>query len=350
MSGLYREIEDPATNKQEVEISGGTDGTTIGNSGDKMRVDGSGVTQPISAVALPLPTGASTSALQTTGNTSLSSIDTKTPALGQHAMSASQPVAIASDQSAIPVTQSGSWTVTANAGTNLNTSALALDTSVNGILVAQGSTTSGEKGPLAQGAVTTAAPTYTNAQTSPLSLTTAGALRTDASATTQPISAASLPLPTGAATSALQTTGNSSLSSIDTKLTTTNASLATIDAGIPAALGQTTMSASMSVAIASDQSALTTKDVINVSGQYQAITVTTTASEAKGAGTHLTGRKSIWITPTTGIVYWGTSNAVTTSSGTPIYNQQTQQFSFTENVTIYLISTGSVNVRVVEAS
>jgi hypothetical protein len=36
---------------------------------------------------------------------------------------------------------------------------------------------------------------------------------------TQPISAASLPLPTGASTSALQTAGNSSLSSIDTKLT-----------------------------------------------------------------------------------------------------------------------------------
>lgn len=34
-----------------------------------------------------------------------------------------------------------------------------------------------------------------------------------------PISAVSLPLPTGAATSALQTTGNSSLSSVDTKLT-----------------------------------------------------------------------------------------------------------------------------------
>ena len=81
-----------------------------------------------------------------------------------------------------------SGTVTANAGTNLNTSALALDTSVNGILVAQGSTTSGEKGPLIQGAVTTAAPTYSTTQTSPLSLTTAGALRTDSSATTQPIS------------------------------------------------------------------------------------------------------------------------------------------------------------------
>lgn len=86
------------------------------------------------------------------------------------------------------VTQPVSGTVTANAGTNLNTSALALDTSVNGILVAQASTTSGEKGPLAQGAVTTAAPAYTTGQTDPLSLTTAGALRVDGSAVTQPVS------------------------------------------------------------------------------------------------------------------------------------------------------------------
>lgn len=37
-------------------------------------VDGSGVTQPISAASLPLPTGAATSANQTTGNSSLSTI------------------------------------------------------------------------------------------------------------------------------------------------------------------------------------------------------------------------------------------------------------------------------------
>ena len=53
----------------------------------------------------------------------------------------------------------------------------ALDTSVNGILRAQGSTTSGQSGPLAQGAVTTGPPTYTTAQTDPLSLDTSGLLR-----------------------------------------------------------------------------------------------------------------------------------------------------------------------------
>jgi len=68
------------------------------------------------------------------------------------------------------------------------------------------------------GATTTGAPTYTTAQTNPLSLTTAGALRVDNSAVTQPISAASLPLPSGASTSALQTTGNTSLGNIDTKI------------------------------------------------------------------------------------------------------------------------------------
>lgn len=55
----------------------------------------------VDAVSWPLPTGAATSALQTTGNTSLSSIDTKTPAQGQTTMSASTPVTIASDQSAV---------------------------------------------------------------------------------------------------------------------------------------------------------------------------------------------------------------------------------------------------------
>lgn len=50
---------------------------------------------------ISLPTGAATDTLQTTGNTSLSSINTKTPALGQTTMAGSSPVVIASDQSAI---------------------------------------------------------------------------------------------------------------------------------------------------------------------------------------------------------------------------------------------------------
>lgn len=51
---------------------------------------------PVSAASLPLPTGAST-------ETTLAAINTKTPALGQALMAASEPVVIASNQSAIPV-------------------------------------------------------------------------------------------------------------------------------------------------------------------------------------------------------------------------------------------------------
>ena len=76
--------------------------------GDKLRIDYdvessdtaafADTTQPVSATTLPLPTGASTSALQTTGNSSLSSVDTKTPALGQALAAASTPVVLTAAQ------------------------------------------------------------------------------------------------------------------------------------------------------------------------------------------------------------------------------------------------------------
>lgn len=100
--------------------SGGGGGGSVTQGTVPWVVDGSAVTQPISAAALPLPTGAAT-------QTTLAAINTKTPALGQAAMAASQPVAIASDQSAIPVsgtvaaTQSGTWTV--QPGNTANTTA-----------------------------------------------------------------------------------------------------------------------------------------------------------------------------------------------------------------------------------
>lgn len=54
-------------------------------------------TQPVSASSLPLPSGAAT-------ENTLAAMNTKTPALGQTTMAASQPVVIASNQSTIPVT------------------------------------------------------------------------------------------------------------------------------------------------------------------------------------------------------------------------------------------------------
>lgn len=76
-------------------------------------------TQPVSASSLPLPSGASTSALQTTGNTSLSSIDGKLNSLGQKVSASSMPVVVASDQilNTAPNAPSATGNITALNGT-----------------------------------------------------------------------------------------------------------------------------------------------------------------------------------------------------------------------------------------
>jgi len=145
-----------------------------------LRIDGSATTQPVSGTVAATQSGTWT---VQPGNTANTTPWLTTISQGGNSVTVTASNALKVDGSG--VTQPVSGTITANIGT---TNGLALDTSVNGLLVSQGSTTSGEKGPLIQGAVTTAAPSYTTAQTSPLSLTTAGALRTDSSATTQPVS------------------------------------------------------------------------------------------------------------------------------------------------------------------
>lgn len=66
-------------------------------------------TQAVSAASLPLPTGAAT-------ETTLAAINTKTPLLGQATMANSTPVTLASNQSAIPISQT-SVVSTANSST-----------------------------------------------------------------------------------------------------------------------------------------------------------------------------------------------------------------------------------------
>ena len=92
-------------------------------------------------------------------------------------------------------------------------------------------------------------------------------------------------------------------------------------------------------------------DIINTSSQYRAQSITTTAAEALGATTILANRKMLSITPTNGTVWWGTSNAVTISSGTPIFKNTPAEFAFGANVHIYLVcASGTVDCRIVEGS
>lgn len=195
-----------------------------------LRVDGSGVTQPISASTLPLPTGAATEA------------------------------------------------------------------TLAKLTLAQGSTTSGQSGPLMLGAVTTAAPTYTTAQSNPLSLTTAGALRVDGSAVTQPVSAASLPLPTGAATSALQTAGNATLTAISGQL--------------PASLGPQSTAASFSIVPATGATFAVTS-ATSSTATPSSVSITTSSQTLLASNANRRG--AIVVNDGTAILYVG---CFTTSSAT----------------------------------
>ena len=179
-------LADPETATNYARVSGGSLQVSVQNATLAVTQSGTFNITNISGT-VSLPTGASTASLQTTGNTSLNSIDTKTPALS-----------------------SGRVPVESN---------------------------------LVQG--------LTDTQ-----------LRASA----VPVSAASLPLPSGASTSALQTTGNNSLSSIDGKL---------------ASLGQTTMVGSMPVVLASNHSNIITK---KASSSYSHINTTGTTTVKSGSG------------------------------------------------------------------
>jgi len=164
-------------------------GLTTGGGGAyvDVKVNPSGaLTVEASVTSSVLPTGAATAANQTTANASLSSIDSKLTS----PLAVTGPLTDAQLR-ATPVPVSG--TITAS---NPSVSAV--------------------------GAATPASATYIagndGANLRPLKVDGTGVLSVDGSAVTQPVSAASLPLPSGAATEAKQDAGNLSLTSIDSKI------------------------------------------------------------------------------------------------------------------------------------
>jgi len=195
------------------------------NDSGSINIDGSAVTQPISASSLPLPSGAATLTEQQTQSTSLStiagdttSIDGKLPTtLGQTTKASSLSVTVASDDT-VAVSDS-------TAQTSLSTIA--------------GDTTS------IDGKLPTTLGQTTKASSLSVTIASDDTINIDGSAVTQPISAASLPLPTGAATLTEQQTQSTSLSTIAGDTTS-------IDGKLPTTLGQTTKANSISVTIASD--------------------------------------------------------------------------------------------------
>lgn len=219
--------------------------------------------------------------------TTLSAINTKTPAQGQALMAASTPVVIASDQSAVPVT---------GPLTDAELRATAVPVSAASLPLPTGAATETTLAALntkvpAQGAALTAASLPVNIasdQTVPVSgpltdtqlratpVPVSGPLTdTELRATAVPVSAASLPLPTGAAT-------ETTLAAINTKIANDfgvltgavrvasqvgNASGAA-DFGTGNASAQT-----IRVVIVSDQPAFPTTSPINAAGSHTTSTV-----------------------------------------------------------------------------
>lgn len=89
----------------------------------------------------------------------------------------------------VTANQGGTWNINNISGTISLPTGAATEASLAKLTLSQGSTTSGQAGPLIQGAVTTAAPSYSTGQTSPLSLTTGGALRVDLGSSTVTVNA-----------------------------------------------------------------------------------------------------------------------------------------------------------------
>ena len=179
-------LADPETATSYARVSGGSLQVSVQNATLAVTQSGTFNITNISGT-VSLPTGASTATLQTTGNTSLNSIDTKTPALSG---------------GRVPVESN---LVQGLTDTQLRASAVP----VSGTFWQSTQPVSG---------------TFWQA--------------------TQPVSAVSLPLPTDASTSALQTTGNSSLSSIDAKTPSLSSGRVPVESNLVQGLTDTQLRAS----------------------------------------------------------------------------------------------------------
>lgn len=289
-------------------------------------------TQPISAGTLPLPTGATTETtlLGVKTDTAIiagdtTSIDGKTPALGQAVSASSVPVVLASDQSVISIDDNAGSLSVDDGGAVLSVDdaggTISIDDGGGSITIDGTLTLAGDLSDLDSGAGTddhdTIAIGLPSAGGHVIGGTATDPFRTDPTGTTtQPISdaggsltiddggspisvddnggsltvdATSLPLPTGAATEATS-------ASIDTDTSTIAGDTTSIDGKTPS-LGQAVMVSSVPVAIASDQLVISVDDnagsltvddggaVLSVDDAGGSLTVDGTVTSNAGTGT-----------------------------------------------------------------
>jgi hypothetical protein len=189
----------------------GNDGTSDQkvktNSSGELIVDASNYTQPVSATALPLPSGASTEAKQDAGNTTLSSIET-------NQTDGSQKTQIVQGGNSVSVKQ-------------LGTQITSTDYGLVGNVIIHGQTTGSGGG-------------FIDVKVSPSGAVQIGGTIDEI---TEPVAATqsgtwnlqnitgTVSLPTGASTDAKQDLGNASLSNIDANIGAKSDAVATTDTG-----------------------------------------------------------------------------------------------------------------------
>ncbi len=289
----------------------------------RIPVDGSGVTQPISAASLPLPSGAATSAKQDSLLTEL---------LLKAKLTDTQPVSLASvplptgaATSALQtaeatligaVTETAPASDTASSGLNGRLQRLAQNISA---LILQLPTTIGQKA---------------RASSFSVSLATEQEAQVGIVTETAPAS--------DTASSGL----NGRLQRIAQRITS-------LIALLPASLGQKTMAASLAVTLASDQTVISVNDSTTVAGTVTSaqVTVGTSVVRATVAGTAPSAsRKRLMIKPSknnTGAIYLGASG-VTTANGLEIIGPDRLEFEF-DSGDYYLISdTAAQSVEILE--
>ncbi len=179
-------------------------------------------TQPISAASLPLPTGAAT-------ETTLTALSNKTPVLGQAVMAASQPVVIASNQSSVPVSGAFWQSTQPVSGTFWQATqpvSLAASVAVTGTFWQATQPVSGTVAVSNLPATQAVSGPLTDTQLRATALPVSGAFFQ----ATQPVSVAALPLPTSAAT-------ETTLAGLNTKVTACNTGAVTITT-LPASAAQ----------------------------------------------------------------------------------------------------------------
>lgn len=101
-----------------------------------------------------------------------------------------------------------------------------------------------------------------------------------------------------------------------------------------------------------DDGRLNVVDVLDGLGVQGALTIGTSATEAKVGGSPLSNRKLLTVyNNSDSIVYWGYTSGVTTTNGTPILKKQLARWDISPNATVYLIAdTSGNNVRITEGA